>query len=78
MLDVRRRADPTLTPSELARRLGTTPIQVERWLGLQPTAAKTDRRGRSYPGRTVERISVDVAGRIVRAIGYAPYELDGC
>src|SRR4051812_14668279 len=41
----RRRADLTLTSSELARRVGSSPIQVERWLGLTPTAAKTDRRG---------------------------------
>jgi hypothetical protein len=78
LLDQQRRVEPDLSCSELARRLGTSPIQVERWLGLRPTAAKTDGRGRHYPGRVLKQISVDVAGRLARAIGYAPCDLDGC
>ncbi len=74
----RQRLEPSLTISEIARRLDTTPIQVQRWLGLQPTAAKTDRRGRRYAGRVLSTISVETAGRIARAIGYAPCEIDGC
>jgi hypothetical protein len=74
----RRRRDPALTSAELAHRLGTSPIQVERWLGLRPTAAKVDRRGRAYPGRVLTTISVENAGRLARAMGYAPCELDGC
>jgi hypothetical protein len=73
-----RRRDPALTSTELAHRLGTSPIQVERWLGLRPTAAKVDRRGRTYPGRLLTTISVENAGRLARALGYAPCELDGC
>jgi hypothetical protein len=34
----RRRVDPGLTVSELGRRVGSSTIQVERWLGLRPTA----------------------------------------
>src|SRR4051812_40256991 len=30
----RQRQDPSLTASELARRVDSSPIQVERWLGL--------------------------------------------
>jgi hypothetical protein len=74
----RRRSDPELTSTELAHRVGTSPIQVERWLGLRPTAAKVDRRGRAYPGRVLTTISVENAGRLARAMGYAPCELDGC
>src|SRR3954470_7783285 len=72
------RSDPGLTFSELARRLGTSTIQVERWLGLRPTAAKIDRRGRVYPSRVLTSISVEVAGRLARAMGYAPCEIEGC
>ena len=74
---LRRRADPTLTVAEVARRVGTSAIQVERWLGLQPTAAKTDGRGRTYPGRILTTISVENAGRLARAMGSAPCEIDG-
>jgi hypothetical protein len=78
VFDRQRRLRPWLTPAELARRLHTSPAQVERWLGLIATAPKTDRSGRLYPGRTLERVSVDVAGRLVRAIGYAPCGIEGC
>jgi hypothetical protein len=74
----RRRRDPALTSTALARDLGTSPIQVERWLGLRRTAPKVDRRGRSYPGRLLTTISVEAAGRLARGMGYAPCELDGC
>jgi hypothetical protein len=43
---------------------GTSPSQPERWLGLRPTAPKTDRRGRTYPGRILKTISVENAGRL--------------
>jgi len=74
----RRLYDPALTAAQIARRIGTSPIQVERWLGLRPTAPKVDRSGRTYPGRILTRISVENAGRLARAMGYAPCELDGC
>jgi hypothetical protein len=74
----RQLVDPALTVSELARRVGTSPIQVERWLGLRPTASKTDRRGRSYAGRTLCEIGVENAGQLARAMGYAPCEIEGC
>jgi hypothetical protein len=74
----RQLVDPALTLSELARRIGTSPIQVERWLGLRPTAPKTDRHGRTYPGRTLTSIGVENAGRLARAMGYAPCEIEGC
>jgi len=78
LLVIRQRHDPTLTLAELARRVASSQAQVERWLGLRPTAAKTDRRGHTYPGRTLERISVETAGRLARGMGYAPCEIEGC
>jgi hypothetical protein len=74
----RRHHDPSLTVAEIARRTGTSAIQVERWLGLTPTAAKTNARGHTYPARTLTTISVENAGRLARAMGYAPCEIDGC
>jgi hypothetical protein len=74
----RQLVDPALTLTELARRVGTSPIQVERWLGLRPTAPKTNRQGRTYPGRTLCEIGVENAGRLARAMGYAPCEIEGC
>ena len=74
----RQRREPTLTVAELARRTGSSQVQVERWLGRRETAPKTDRRGRTYPGRVLERVNVETAGRLARAMGYAPCEVEGC
>jgi DNA-binding transcriptional regulator YiaG len=74
----RRRREPGLTVAALARRMGTSQVQVERWLGLRATAPKTDRRGHTYPPRRLERVGVETAGRFARALGYAPCEVDGC
>ena len=78
LLARRQRHDPAVTAAEIARRLGTSQVQVERWLGLRATAPKTTRSGRTYPGRMLCRIGVETAGRLVRAMGYAPCEIDGC
>jgi hypothetical protein len=74
----RRGSDSSFTVAVVARHLGTSPIQIERWLGLRPTASKTDNRGRTYPGRILTTISVENAGRLARAMGYAPCEVEGC
>jgi hypothetical protein len=76
-LELRHR-DPALTSTQLADRLHTSPIQVERWLGLRPTAPKVDRTGRRYSGRFLTTIRVESAGRLARALGYAPCEIEGC
>ncbi|HWK25192.1 MAG TPA: hypothetical protein VNS09_01435 [Solirubrobacter sp.] len=78
LLDAARRVDHDLTTAELARRLGSSQAQVERWLGIRETAAKTDSAGRTYAPKLVEQISVDVAGRLARAMGVAPCEVEGC
>jgi hypothetical protein len=74
----RRRREPGLTIAALARRMGNSQVQVERWLGLGAPAPKTDGGGRTYPPRLLERVGVETAGRLARALGYAPCEVDGC
>ena len=67
--------DPTFSIAELARRANYQDrIQVSRILGYQPTSDSTT-NGKLYPGRLLETISVEHAGRIVRALGYAPTEV---
>jgi hypothetical protein len=52
-----------------------SPSDVRRLLGLQLTSRKTV-RGRVYPGRLLTDISPHAAGRIARAIGLLPLEVD--
>ena len=67
--------DPTFSIAELARRANYQDrIQVSRILGYQPTSDSTT-NGKLYPGRLLATISVEHAGRIVRALGYAPTEV---
>jgi hypothetical protein len=67
--------DPTFSIAELARLAEYQDrIQVSRILGYLPTSDSTT-NGKRYPGRLLETISVDHAGRIVRALGYAPAEV---
>ena len=73
-----RRCEPELTSGDIAHRIGTSPIQVERWLGLRPTAPKIDRSGRRYPGRLLTAIRVESASRLARGMGCAPREIEGC
>ena len=73
-----RRVDPELTSAEIAHRIDTSPIQVERWLGLLPTAPKVARSGRLYPGRILTTIRVESASRLARGMGCAPCEIEGC
>ncbi|WP_121247900.1 hypothetical protein [Solirubrobacter pauli] len=76
LLAKQQRAETTLTIPELARRLSTSQAQVERWLGLRATAPKTTRDGRTYPARFLQHVSADTAGRIARAIGLLPCDVD--
>jgi hypothetical protein len=76
LFEQRRHREPRFTIAELARRAGYHQINVERWLGYAPTSPTT-KNGRTYPGRILTTIDVDKAGRLVRALGYAPHEIDG-
>ena len=77
LLLARQHTEPELTTAALARRLSTSQAQLERWLGLRATTPKTSRSGRRYPARELTEVGVEVAGRIVQALGYAPCEIDG-
>ncbi len=48
---------------------------VRRLLGLQETSTKTV-GGRTYPGRFLTHISSQAAGRIARALGLLPLDID--
>lgn len=75
LFEAGRDRDPDLSLTELARRAGfQNPVQVSRLLGYQPTSASTT-NGKRYPGRRLETISVEYASRIVRALGYAPADI---
>jgi hypothetical protein len=71
-----RRQDPTLTPAAIGTRAGyTSRIEFERLLGYAPTS-ESQRNGKVYPKRLRTSISVASAGRIVRALGRAPWEIE--
>jgi len=69
--------EPELTLAELSRRAGLGgSSHVARMLGYMKTSG-TRKSGKRYPGRVHDTISVENAGRIVRALGYAPVEIEG-
>jgi len=60
----------------IAQRGGwASPSDVRRLLGLQKTSRKTV-RGRTYPGRFLTHIPPHAAGRIARALGLLPLQVD--
>jgi predicted DNA-binding protein (UPF0251 family) len=61
---------PGLTRAEIARRLQISQSDLDRRLGLSATkhSAHADKR----------RVGIQQAGEIVRALGRAPRELEGC
>lgn len=72
-----REVEPELTLAELSRRAGLGgSSHVARMLGYMKTSG-TRKSGKRYPGRVHDTISVENAGRIVRALGYAPVEIEG-
>jgi hypothetical protein len=77
-VDAWRRADPAAnTLAELARLAGyDSPSRVQRLLGEIPTSAVV-KNGVVYPGRIQTTISPENGGRLVRALGHAPCEIDG-
>jgi transcriptional regulator with XRE-family HTH domain len=71
----RQEEDPTLTKERIARLADYgSRTALLRALGLEPTARML-RRGREYPPEHRKRIDVGAAGRIVRALGFAPHEI---
>jgi hypothetical protein len=77
LFERRRRQDPSLSASAVARRAGLSgATHVLRELGLAPTSA-TVKDGVRYPARVTSTIGVDAAARIVRALGGAPCDFEG-
>jgi hypothetical protein len=77
LVSERQEQDPSLTLGKLAGLAGhKSRISFERLLGYAPTAAAT-KNGKHYPARLNTTISVQAAGPIVRALGYAPHEIPG-
>jgi len=60
--------DPWLTRAEVAHRMGVRQGDFDRSFGYAP----------AKHGRPQTRVSVATASRLARALGRAPYELDGC
>ena len=71
----RQEEDPSLSKTRAAE-LAEYNSRVEflRTMGFVRTASFV-RKGKRYPGKHRTEISVEAAGRIVRAIGYAPREV---
>jgi transposase len=71
----RQEEDPTLTQGAIARLAEyKSRTALLRALGLAPTA-RLIRGGREYPPEHRRTIDVGAAGRIVRALGFAPHEI---
>jgi hypothetical protein len=67
--------DPTAY-ARIAERGGwRSPSDVRRLVGVQRTSARTI-GGRRYPGTYLTHISTHAAGRLARALGYLPLEVD--
>ncbi len=76
LIEDSRRRDPTLTLAAIGTRAGyTSRIELERLLGYAPTS-ESQHNGKVYPKRLRTSISVASAGRIVRALGRAPWEIE--
>ncbi len=72
----RQEEDPTLSQTAAAQLAGyNSRVEFLRTIGFARTAAIV-RKGKRYPGKYRTEISVEAAGRIVRAIGYAPREIE--
>ena len=72
----RQEEDPSLTKTRAAQLAGyNSRVEFLRTMGFFRTASFV-RKGKRYPGKHRTEISVEAAGRIVRAIGYAPREFE--
>jgi AraC-like DNA-binding protein len=75
LVEARQAEDASLTQERIALLAGyTSRIALLRALGLAPSA-RAVKKGREYPPEIRKNVDVGAAGRIVRAIGIAPYEV---
>lgn len=66
--------DPTLSQARVAKLAKTDRVELRRALGLSPTASRNV-DGELRPGKLRTQIAVELASRIVRALGVAPREV---
>jgi hypothetical protein len=67
----------THTYRELARRAGfDSASTVQRLLGVIPNAPVV-KDGKVYEGKVRTKISTEMGGRLVRAMGHVPAEIEG-
>jgi len=74
LVERRLEEDPTLSQARIAEEVGTDRAELLRAVGLQPTASRLV-EGERRPGRLRSKITVEMAGRIVKALGVAPHEV---
>src|SRR5258705_10665983 len=73
--EIRKAQDHTFSAAELARLAGFSgSSHVERELGLIPTS-DTTKKGVFYPGRIKSSVSIDNAERLLRGLGFDPWEI---
>jgi hypothetical protein len=68
--------DPALNQVQVARRARTDRMQLRRALGLLPSAGRIV-GGQRRLGEICVELTVEMASRIVRALGVAPREIPG-
>ena len=66
--------DSTLNQTRVAKLARTDRIELRRALGLTPTASRVV-DGKLRPGKLRTEITVEMASRIVQALGVAPHEV---
>jgi plasmid maintenance system antidote protein VapI len=74
LFERRLQEDPSLNQAHVAARMETNRIELLRAVGLQPTASRVV-RGKRRPGKLRTKITVEMASRIVKALGVAPHEV---
>ena len=74
LLQRRLQEDPTLSQARVAEEMDTDRIELLRAVGLQPTASRLV-RGERRAGKLRRKITVEMASRIVKALGVAPHEV---
>jgi len=66
--------DSTLNQTRVAKLARTDRIELRRAIGLSPTASRIV-DGKLRPGKLRSEITVEMASRIVQALGVAPHEV---
>lgn len=74
LFERRLQEDSTLNQTRVAKLARTDRIELRRAIGLSPTASRV-MDGELRPGKLRTEITVEMASRIVQALGVAPHEV---